>query len=73
MSGLWLIWTQPALRGGTIAIAGTLLSRYADVIADKTGWSGAWVGLALLAPVTSLPELATGISSVTLADAPDVA
>ena len=73
MSSLWLIWAQLALCAGAIAVAGTLLSRYADVIADKTGWSGAWVGLALLATVTSLPELATGISSVTLADAPDVA
>jgi cation:H+ antiporter len=73
MSELWLIWVKLALCGGAIAFAGTLLSRYADVIADKTGWSGAWVGLVLLATVTSLPELATGISSVTLADAPDVA
>ena len=73
MSSLWLIWAQLALCAGAIAVAGTLLSRYADVIADKTGWSGAWVGLVLLATVTSLPELATGISSVTLADTPDVA
>lgn len=73
MSSLWLIWVQLALCASAIAVAGTLLSRYADVIADKTGWSGAWVGLVLLATVTSLPELATGISSVTLADAPDVA
>ena len=73
MKGLGLIWAQLALCAGAIAVAGSLLSRYADVIADKTGWSGAWVGLVLLATVTSLPELATGISSVTLADAPDVA
>jgi len=73
MSDLWPIWAKLGLCGGAIAFAGTLLSRYADVIADKTGWSGAWVGLVLLATVTSLPELATGISSVTLADAPDVA
>ena len=73
MTGLWLIWAKLALCGGAIAVAGTLLTRYADVIADKTGWSGAWTGLVLLATVTSLPELATGISSVTLADAPDVA
>ena len=73
MTGLGLIWAQLGLCAGAIAVAGTLLSRYADVIADKTGWSGAWVGLVLLATVTSLPELATGISSVTLADAPDIA
>ncbi|MCY7308686.1 MAG: sodium:calcium antiporter [Rhodoferax sp.] len=73
VSELGMIWAKLALCAGAIAVAGTLLTRYADVIADKTGWSGAWIGLVLLATVTSLPELATGISSVTLADAPDVA
>lgn len=73
MSSLWLIWTQLALCGLVISVAGTMLTRYADVIADKTGWSGAWIGLVLLATVTSLPELSTGISSVTLADAPNIA
>ena len=73
LNELGLIWAKLGLCAAVIAVAGTLLSRYADVIADKTGWSGAWIGLVLLATVTSLPELATGISSVTLADAPDVA
>jgi len=73
VSALWLIWVKLGLCAAAIAIAGTALTRYADVIADKTGWSGAWIGLVLLATVTSLPELATGISAVTLADAPDVA
>lgn len=73
MTRHWLIWAELAVCGGVISVAGTLLSRYADVIADKTGWSGAWIGLALLATVTSLPELATGISSVTLTHAPDLA
>ena len=63
MTGLWLIWAKLALCGGAIAVAGTLLTRYADVIADKTGWSGAWTGLVLLATVTSLPKLATGIDN----------
>lgn len=73
MVEVWLVWLQLALCGAAIAVGGTYLTRYADVIADKTGWSGAWIGLVLLATVTSLPELATGVSSVTLADAPDVA
>lgn len=73
MTEVGLVWAKLVLCGGAIAVAGTLLTRYADVIADKTGWSGAWIGLVLLATVTSLPELATGVSSVTLADAPDVA
>lgn len=57
----------------TIGIAGTKLTHYGGAIADKTGIGGTWIGVLLLATVTSLPELATGISSVTLADVPDVA
>jgi cation:H+ antiporter len=56
-----------------IAYAGYYLSRYGDIIAEKTGMSVSWIGLVLLATATSLPELVTGITSVTLADAPDIA
>jgi cation:H+ antiporter len=67
------VWLQFGACAALIAVAGTKLSAYADVIADKTGLSGNWIGLILLATVTSLPELATGISSVTIADAPNIA
>src|SRR3990170_5747354 len=66
-------WLEFALCAVLIGYAGTKLSRYGDVIADKTGLGGAWIGLALMATVTSLPELVTGISSVALVDAPDIA
>ncbi len=56
-----------------IAYAGATLSRYGDVIADKTGLGGTWIGLALIATVTSVPELVTGVSAVRLADSPDIA
>jgi len=56
-----------------IWVGGTRLSRYGDVIAEKTGLSRTWIGLILLATVTSLPELVTGISAVTLAHAPNIA
>lgn len=56
-----------------IAIAGPLLVRYGGAIARLTGLSRSWIGLALLATATSLPELFTGISAVTLADAPNIA
>lgn len=39
----------------------------------KTGLGGNWVGLILLATVTSLPELITGVSAVALHDLPDMA
>jgi cation:H+ antiporter len=43
------------------------------MIAEKTGLGGTWIGLILLATVTSLPELITGISAVTVAQVPNIA
>lgn len=68
-----LIWFELFICALLIGIAGTKLARYADVIADKTGLSGSWIGLVLLATVTSLPELVTGISSLILVSAPNIA
>ncbi|MDI1268012.1 MAG: sodium:calcium antiporter [Polaromonas sp.] len=56
-----------------IAGAGYVLCQSADQIAKATGLTGGWMGLALLATVTSLPELASGISAVTLINAPNLA
>lgn len=47
-----------------ILFFGTRLSRYGDIIAEKTRLGGIWVGLLLLAIVTSLPEIITGVSAV---------
>ncbi len=52
---------------------GAKLSGYGDIIAEKTGLSGIWIGLLLLAIVTSLPEIITGISAITIVRAPDLA
>lgn len=68
-----VVWLQFALCAALIGVAGKLLTRYGDVIADKTGMGATWIGLLLMATVTSLPELVTGISAVTLAQAPDIA
>lgn len=68
----WLV-LQFVLCAGLIARAGYVLSESADTLADAHGWGRGWVGLALLATVTSLPELASGISAVTLVDAPNLA
>lgn len=56
-----------------IIFSGAKLSFYGDQIAEITGMGKAWVGLILMASVTSLPELITGISAVTIIDAPDLA
>lgn len=68
-----LLWLQLLLCLAVIGYAGYLLSRYGDIIAEKTGMSASWIGLILLSTATSLPELATGISSVTFAHAPNIA
>jgi cation:H+ antiporter len=68
-----LIWAEFLLCAAMIAVAGVYLCRYGDAIARATGMGGTWVGLILLASVTSLPELVTGISAVTGADTPNIA
>lgn len=68
-----LLWLQLLLCLTVIGYAGYFLSRYGDIIAEKSGVSASWVGLILLSTATSLPELVTGISAVTFADAPNIA
>lgn len=67
------VWLQ--FIGITLVIffAGAKLSKYGDVISEKTGMGRTWIGLVLMASVTSLPELITGISSVVVFDLPDIA
>lgn len=67
------IWLQFAFCVTLIGLAGARLVRYGDAIASGTGMSRSWIGLILVASVTSLPELVTGLSSVTIARAPDLA
>ncbi len=68
-----MIWIQFALCSLAIVIAGSKLSKYGDIIAEKTGLGKTWIGVLLLATVTSLPELITGASSVIVFDLPDIA
>lgn len=56
-----------------IFFAGRWLSYYGDLLADKTGMSKGWVGLILMASVTSLPELMVGISSSAIVESADLA
>jgi len=68
-----ILWLGFFICTLTIVYSGTKLSRYGDIIAEKSGLGGTWIGVALMASVTSLPELVTGISSVTYAGVPDIA
>jgi cation:H+ antiporter len=56
-----------------IVFSGARLSRYGDAIAEQTGMGKAWLGLILMAAITSLPEMVTGISALTILNVPDIA
>ncbi len=63
-----MVWLQFIGLSIVIVIAGTMAARYGDIIAERTGLGRVRVGLMLLAVISSMPELVTGISSVTLID-----
>lgn len=73
MSSSLFVWLEFGVCVALIGLAGPELSRSGDVIAEKTGLSGNWIGLVMLASATSLPELVTGVSAVTVTQAPDIA
>jgi len=68
-----MIWVEFIVCAAAITLAGYLLSKYGDVIAEKTGLGRAWIGAILIAGATSLPELASGVSAVSLLHAPNLA
>lgn len=68
----WLVWIKFIFCVLIIFFSGRTIARYGDIIAHKTGLGGMWIGVVLLALVTSLPELFTGISAITLVGAPDL-
>jgi cation:H+ antiporter len=66
-----LVWLYFIICVIIVLFFGTKLSRYGDIIAEKTGLGGVWVGLLLLAIITSLPEIITGISAVSMVGGPE--
>ena len=68
-----MVWLQFVICAALIIWTGSLLSKYGDVLAEKSGLGRAWIGAILIAGVTSLPELASGVSAVAWLDAPNLA
>ena len=68
-----MVWVEFIICAALIILAGTLVSKYGDVIAEKTGLGRAWIGAILIAGITSLPELASGISAVAWLKSPNLA
>lgn len=56
-----------------IVFSGIRLSKYGGIIADLSGLGKAWIGLILMAAVTSLPELFSGFSAILILNKPDIA
>jgi len=73
MNSMAILITGFILCSALITYSGTRLSKYGDIIAELTGMGKAWMGLILMAAVTSLPELFTGFSAIVLIDSPDIA
>lgn len=68
-----MVWLKLVVCILIIFFSGRKVAKYGDIIAERTGLGRVWVGIIAIALITSLPELFTGISAVTLVDAPDLA
>ncbi|MBN1592767.1 MAG: hypothetical protein JW941_05910 [Candidatus Coatesbacteria bacterium] len=67
-----LLWTQFLVCGALIVLSGMKLSRLGDIIGEKLKIGSTWIGLVLLAAVTSMPELITSCTAGAIG-APDMA
>jgi cation:H+ antiporter len=70
---LLLLWLEFLAVATVVVYSGSRLAFHADVIAEKSGMSRTWIGVVLLASMTSLPELITGASAIVGANVPDIA
>ena len=68
-----MVWVEFSVCVATVIYFGTRLTRSADALAEKSNLGRNWVGFILLATVTSLPELATGVSAAAISKLPDIA
>lgn len=65
LTALPLIFSIPLFLAAAVVVwmAGVRITRYANVISERTGMGQALIGLLLLGGVTSLPELAVAVTS----------
>ena len=73
MANALLLWAQFAVAAAFVACAGYRLVVNANVIAERTGLGTTFIGVVLLSTITSLPELASGLSAVLIAQQPNIA
>jgi cation:H+ antiporter len=56
----WALFIELLVAGAVVVFAGARFARLADSVAERLQLGSGWVGLIMLATVTSLPELVTG-------------
>ncbi len=66
-----MVWLEFAGYTAVLVLVAVMLARYGDAIGVRTGLGGLFVGTLLISAATSLPELLTGISSVSAGE-PDL-
>lgn len=62
----WALFLELFIAGTVVVLTGARFTRLADVMAEKLNIGGGWIGMILLATVTSLPEVVTGGSATWL-------
>lgn len=65
----WSLFAEIVAAGLIVVLSGARLTLLADKVADRYELGGAWVGVLLLASVTSLPEVVTGCTAVWIGQA----
>lgn len=68
-----MIWITFIALAGALIFFGSRLTIYADQLADDWKLTRSWVGLLMVGFVTSLPEIATTVSSVAAVGSPNLA
>jgi len=65
----WALFVEILVAGSIVVLLASRLTRLADTLADRYNLGKAWIGMLLLATVTSLPEVVTGGTAVWLGNA----
>ena len=60
------LFVELFIAGVVVVIAGSRFTKRADALAEQLNLSGGWIGLVLVATVTSLPELVSGATATVL-------
>ncbi len=69
---MFLVWGEFFFLLILVYIFGSSVAKSSDIIAEKKGWSRAFMGVVFISMVTSFPELFTGISAASIVKSPEI-